>query len=84
MNGWAMNDEQPRYFTGLDLMREAFHVGLIAVGCYAGWKIGESCLALFAGGVVGRIVGVTMHLGIRSLVSRDSPRDPNHSSTTNT
>ena len=69
-----MTDEQPRYFTIFDLFWELFHVGWIAAGCYSGWKIGDTFLALFAGGVAGRIVGVAIVLGLRSLlgVRRDA------------
>lgn len=63
-----MPDEQPRYFTLFDLFRELFHVGWIAIGCYAGWKIGDHFLALLIGGVVGRIVGVSVALDLLSLL----------------
>jgi hypothetical protein len=65
-----MSDEQPRYFTLFDVFRELFHLGWIAAGCYVGWKIGENFLALFAGGVVGRIVGVGIVLTLLSLSRR--------------
>jgi hypothetical protein len=50
--------EPPRYFTLIDAFRELFAIAWIAVGCYAGWKIGGTLLAMFVGGVVGRVACV--------------------------
>jgi hypothetical protein len=57
----GMDDEQPRYFTLIDLMFELIHVGFVAVGCFVGWKLGGHFGALFAGGVVGRVAGLFLH-----------------------
>lgn len=65
-----MPDEQPRYFTLFDALRELFHIGWIAAGCYAGWKVESNFLTLLAGGVVGRIVGVSAAAALLSLLLR--------------
>jgi hypothetical protein len=64
-----MAGEQPRVFTLFDLFGELFHVTLIAAGCYGGWAVGGDFPAMLAGGVVGRIAGVAVHLALRRWVT---------------
>lgn len=64
-----MPDDQPRTFTLFDLFWEVVHVAFVAAGCYIGWQFGGHFFALFAGGLVGRIVGVCLVLGLRSWVT---------------
>ncbi|MDY3557006.1 hypothetical protein R5W24_006189 [Gemmata sp. JC717] len=62
-----MPDEQPRYFTAIDMFWEVFHVVVVSTGCYLGSAVGGTYLAMLFGGLVARLVGVTFVLGIRRL-----------------
>lgn len=53
-----MDDPQQSHFTLIDLFWEVFHVALIAIGCYVGWKISQHFLSLLVGGIAVRIVAV--------------------------
>ncbi|HEY1187645.1 MAG TPA: hypothetical protein VGE74_08305 [Gemmata sp.] len=64
-----MLDEQPQHFTLLDVFWEVVYVGFVATGGFVGWKLGGHFIALFAGGLVGRILGVGFFLGVQSWVT---------------
>ncbi|MDY3561044.1 hypothetical protein R5W23_002303 [Gemmata sp. JC673] len=62
-----MPDEQPRYFTAIDMFWEVFHVAVVSTGCYLGSAVCDTYLAMLFGGLVARLAGVTLVLGIRRL-----------------
>jgi hypothetical protein len=66
-----MPDEQPRYFTLIDLMWQLMYVSCVSTGCYVGWKVGETFLSLFAGGLVGWGVLFGIVIAIRSRLDFD-------------
>jgi hypothetical protein len=63
-----MPSEQPQYFTLIDLLSEVANVTVISTGCYVGWNVGGNFLALLFGGLLGRVVGITVYLGLQRLV----------------
>jgi hypothetical protein len=70
-----MPDEQPRHFTLIDLMWQLMYVSCVSTGCYVGWKVGETFLSLFAGGVVGWAVLFGIVMAIRSRLNFGDGKD---------
>jgi len=63
-------EEYHGHFSLIDVFRESVHVLFIATGCYCGWKVGVNFLSLFVGGVVGRIVGIALHMILLSVFEK--------------
>jgi hypothetical protein len=70
-----MPDEQPRYFTLIDLIGQLTYVACISTGCYIGWQVRETFPSMFVGGVVGWAILFGIVQAIRSRLNFANQED---------
>jgi len=64
-----MKDEQPRYFTLIDLVWQLIHVLCISAGCYIAWQVRETFASMYVGGVIGWAILFAIVQAIRSRLN---------------